>query len=487
MQNLISQSTRFSFYVLAVFLPVQTLIAQFVVNRLGLSEYLNFWKEVLVIFIIFGLVFETVSLLKKNSLDVKILIKIGLPLILILTMTIIILFNSFLLNKTELYVFILGFRFELFWLWFFAVVACFLNLKKELSLSLEIKFRKGLLKSVLTGFGLVSIVVILGLGLGQTRVLGFFGFGIARANSLVSTAPTCHVIDFGQSDCRLSGTFSTPNHFSGYLLLILPVLLAGFLDARKLKKSKESLFHLVLIIFNFSFIFLSFSRFALLGLIVFLSFAVIFHLHKKYLKEALSKVLVIASLLVPIFIGIVAINLDPEISSRYLPSAIAKPSSTIEHYRRTTASLEILKQNPNILITGFGLGSSGPSAKPNYVNISNNPIIQKYAFIAFQKGLIPDDLLIPENWYLQLVLNGGLIYTFLYLWLIFYVFKDFGKLIFSKFKSDLETQIKVFYLIGFFAIIVGNLFLHLWENQTIALYWSIIFVMLNFRGFPEVD
>lgn len=516
--------TRYCFYVLAVFLPVQTLIAQFMANKLGISEYFNFWKEILVVVISISLFYEGArkifEILRKNidqsnldsqeikavsaevlkggrNLKIIEILKITLPLLLVIALTVIILFNSFILSQTKIYVFVLGFRFELFWLWFFAIVASFLNLKNSEPGLLELsqkntevkiskhnfeKFKQGLLNSVLVGFILVSIISIASLGLGQVRVLEFFGFGVeTKENSLISTAPSCHVIDFGQNDCRLSGTFSTPNHFAGYLLLILPVLIAGFLQARKLRKQKENLFYLVLMIFNLSFIILSFARFALLGLIVFLSIGVIFHLHKKYLKQALSKVLVVVSFLVPIFIGLVAINLDPEISSKYLPAAIAKPSSTIEHYRRSTASLEILKTDPARLITGFGLASSGPAAKPNYVDVYQNPIFKNYQPIAYQKGLVGEDLLIPENWYLQLVLNGGLVYACLYIWLVFYTLKDLKTSLIGKFKGDIASQISLYYIIGFFGIIVGNLFLHLWENQTIALYWTIVWVLWDLQ------
>lgn len=47
----------------------------------------------------------------------------------------------------------------------------------------------------------------------------------------IENAPqVCHVIDFGKTDCRFSGGFSTPNHMAAYLLLILPVFISDCLS-----------------------------------------------------------------------------------------------------------------------------------------------------------------------------------------------------------------------------------------------------------------
>jgi len=113
-------------------------------------------------------------------------------------------------------------------------------------------------------------------------------------------------------------------------------------------------------------------------------------------------------------VGLVAINLPQDIVQQ-LPPSIAKPSSTHFHTMRTFATLEVLQQNPYQAMVGYGLGAAGPAAKFTYYPIDEYPLFTKNEWIAYQYDLVGEDLMIPENWFLQTALNGGIVYAALYL------------------------------------------------------------------------
>lgn len=495
---------QYCFFILAFLLPIQTILAQLTTNILGLPEWLNFWKEILCIAIMMVLLLDLVNKyfstndrllykgvteengklktpekLVKKVVDYfaqkKEFIIATLPLILIILITIFSFLSSFVFNKSVLKVFFYGFRFEAWWLWFFAVVATWWNTSKQHTNLTNIKhFYKYLTISIFLGFSFVAVISSSTLIFGPNKILKPLGFGNTK-QGLITTAPICQVIDFGSDDCRLSGTFSTPNHFSGYLILILPIFIITL--SYKIKasiKTKKTLheniyisFLSISIVLILVFIYTSYSRFALLGLLAWFSFWFVSKFGKEFIGKKITIFTQSLTILIPLFIGIIGINLPVEVTQK-LPLGLGKPSSTIEHQRHTRASLDILKESPKLLVTGLGLGSSGPAAKSEYQNLATeNNLYKNFSYISFRWYIIPERITIPENWYLQLILNGGVIYFILNMTLILYVFKNYLN------KSNNKN---LHISLAFFTIILGNLLLHLWENQTIALYWTIIWI-----------
>lgn len=566
---------QYCFFILAFLLPIQTILAQLTTNILGLPEWLNFWKEILCIVIMTVLLLDLVNKrfwkfnslrggkkevfdetdlgteysptnniptndrlfykgvteengklktperLAKKMVDYlarkKEFILATLPLILIILITIFSFLSSFVFNKSVLKVFFYGFRFEVWWLWFFAVIATWWNISKlgfqnnsptyknplypevtkeitKLNTPLSLRcgknevfegvqhanltnikhFYKYLTISIFLGFSFVAVISSSTLIFGQNKILKPLGFGNTK-QGLVTTAPICQVIDFGSEDCRLSGTFSTPNHFSGYLILILPIFIITLsYKTKACIKTKKTLHENILISFLsisifliLIFIYTSYSRFALLGLLAWFLFWFVSKFSKKFIGKKITILTQSLTILIPLFIGIIGINLPVEVTQK-LPLGLGKPSSTIEHQRHTGASLDILKESPKILVTGLGLGSSGPAAKSEYQNLATeNNLYKNFSYISFRWYIIPERITIPENWYLQLILNGGIIYLILNMTLILYVFKN---------HLNKNTNKNLHISLAFFTIILGNLLLHLWENQTIALYWTIIWI-----------
>jgi len=501
----VNKLIRTVFYILAIILPIQTILVQFLTSKFGVSEFVALWKEVLIFILILYFLFQIFRILwgkfghLGNSKFWRYFLENSWLLIIFFFLNLVILLNSFIFNSASLKVFFYGYRFEIFWLALFVITVTYLNLVgKSNFLNLqEVKnsFYTKLRNSVLIGFIISAIFSLISIIFGQQNVLKLFGFvdNTDPSNSLLTQALTCNVVDFGSSICRLPGTFSSPNHFAGYLLLVLPIILVLFVDyfnkwrefhatsLKPLQFSKTNPLWILLaistgIVLICLFLLLTISRFSWLGIFVFLGLIIIYFGYKlKLFNLIVAKIFFAILLLIPIFIGVLAINLNPETTLKNLPIAIAKPSSTIEHYRHTMTSLEVLITSQKYL-TGFGLGSSGSVATSQYQDLEQNPIYKDYSYVALKWFMFPHRVTIPENWYLALVLNGGFIYAILYLVLLLYPARSimyfFGGKVFD------EAVLKqLFFSLGFFCILIANLFLQIWENQTIAIYWTLLFVI----------
>lgn len=472
----------------------------------------------------------------------KLWYKIFLPLILVLILNILAFLSSFVFNTFNFRAFIFGYYFELWWLDFFALVAVYLNFfeletklqnqfKKDIqifssqneqnfdsnsklispqnpfpnieqnteqnfaefhkqtqisnfptkldSFWLELKdFRFNLNKIIATSFLLVSLVAGLSLVFGQSQVLGFFGYGAeVDPQSLISSSNACHQWDYQINVCRISGTFSHPLHFATYLLLILPIFLSNIFDPKNSKKIQ--IFYSILTFLNLFLILASFSRFAILGLFSLFTFLAVFYLHKKnFLPLKFAKIIFGLALFISCVSGILVLNLNFEKLSNYLPKALIKPSSSTIHARLISANTEIFVKGESKILTGYGIGVSGSAARQKYQDVQKNPIYQKFSYVAFKWGLLPEPMLLPDNWFLQTTLNAGVFYTLVYLVLIFLPIVDIRKIFAAKiWNTDLLLQ--TLPIFGFLSVFIGNLLQHLWENQTVVFYWVLIFILFK--------
>lgn len=479
---------QYLFFLLAFFLPLQTLWAQYTSQVLRTGILLSLWKE-LIMGIIIGYCWINIYLVGKNLGIKKLLIKV-LPLITTGILSAYITFISY--QSVPLQNYIAGFRFELIWVWFFATVVSWIqirnndtesNRRKEFAHTFII-FRKQMMKCIIVGFIPVAIISMMSLMLGQATVLARFGYGGESKQEFITASPLVHVVDGGwQNMPRLSGTFSTPNHFAGYLVFVFAVLLLGLKGADSLGNSKLVIWLVFLLILNVLFLILSFARYSWLGIGFGICIVAIHYLVEQgKLRFSLAKVLVATSLIIPLFIGIVLINL-PESILTQLPSFLSKPSSSTFHYRRMKASIDVLIQSPEKIITGFGLGSSGPAAKREYSDFYNNPLIKNYTPIIYENFGVEDDLVIPENWYIQLVMNGGIVYAIIYMMLTL-----FPLFMWVRHVLTLKDNWRITLLgIPFFVIFIGNFFLHVWENQTIALYWTLLWIIFTNQLSKETE
>ena len=475
--NLILKSLQ----ILTILMPIQNILVLFLVSKLKLTMWISFWKEFLILFVILLMIQDIskkIAILLKDSLC-----KVVMLVFCLLNLSI--LSSSFLLNKISFNQFGFGFRFEIFWLWLLVVSFIWLRLNSFSDLPLVKLLYKQLSKSILLGFGLCSIFSTGALILGN-NFLSLFGYSTIETNSnTVGFSPLCHSIDFGIDACRLSAPFSTPNHLAGYLLMILGFLLFNLYNNWQSfgNSFRSQIFYNAQRFETQSFLFLSsmclflifqtYSRFAIIGVILFTVTISLLYCQKKYLFiNRFYPILCFCLFFVVTVSSILITSFDPSLTN-FLPMAIAKPSSSLEHYRLTGVNIDIIKQEPRVLYTGFGIGTSGPSAK--YSPKGEEPkLVKDFGNLSYKWFIAKDRIIIPENWYLQLILNGGLIYLLLYLFTIFIPIFDFVEYIKKRDSS-------IILAVAFVSIIIGNLFLHLWENQTIVIYWSIISLWLQSR------
>jgi hypothetical protein len=161
---------------------------------------------------------------------------------------------------------------------------------------------------------------------------------------------------------------------------------------------------------------------------------------------------------------------NKQITSK-LPSFLVKEGSSSDHFKLTTIATDVISRDGiNLIVKGYGLSQTGPAAKSEYIdfNISNFVIINKD--IASRIGIPEYNMSVPENWFLQVILNGGFLYAFIYFIII-------ALSIAGLMGKNYSTQIL---LISLLSIIIGNLYLHLWESVTINIYYSLI--LLYYRN-----
>ena len=203
-----------SLSILLIALPLNTLLVQLLVVKLGLPVGIALWKEVLASIVMVICVWEMYRSeklkLKSQKWIYSAWLKTFLPLILVGLMTLIGIIVS--IGKVNLSYFIYGFRFELFWVWFWVILAVWG--KEELPASNVPTPQEGISRSLssvialLAGFLLSSFFSIIIIIFGAQNTLGWLGYGQKATQSgaeFLFTQPLGHLIDAGgwNSDFRL--------------------------------------------------------------------------------------------------------------------------------------------------------------------------------------------------------------------------------------------------------------------------------------------
>lgn len=393
------------------------------------------------------------------------------------------------------------------------------------------------------------IISLASLSVGTENFYTKLGYGYSSKSSDIVVAPTCHPIDYSATSktCRLVAGFSSPNHFSAYLLLVLSffifqvyVLITNFRkqgqsDSQLYSFSREqgemsaglrvsrhlkiklnpqsrwdsylirerllSLFkeknlslaflvaNIILSLSTLILIYFTYSRYTLIALSVILSIylgyflysglkasikssKLNYRIYNGFFKIVFSLIILTPVLFLTVLVSFFNAQFIQNLSG---PVSIIKPSSTTQHYRQKNIAIEIITKNPKNLLIGYGLGQSGPTAQKSYNLELNRPIISENYAIADKYLTLRDEVAIPENWYFQLVLNGGIIYFFVYMAIVIEPLKGlFGEIIgLGKKKIDWAN---IIFGLGFFGVFVGNLFLHVWENQAVSIYFVLIYI-----------
>jgi O-Antigen ligase len=498
-------------------MPLHNLIVQYATKILRLPEFVVFWKDWIVGFLIIILIIEIYKSIKRIGFKTVIKldqIRILLPLILIVLLNILAILSSLVFNYFNLRAFVSGYYFELWWLDFFAILITWFNFhlyevrtKEKIDYLSDVNYADSskfddlftfnssglpvakskpfdidILKKqfwifrniICIGFLITAAISSASLIFGQENILSNYGYATnSESVGLVGNSLACHTIDYNVPGCRLTGTMSHPIHFAAYLLLVLPVLIVGFISAKN-RFSKLSFG--LMIATNLYLIFETYSRYALLSLPLLICVLVIYYWRENLskLKLFISKVILVLCLVLPLLVSLVFVNTKTEDLPTFLPISITKPSSTIWHYRHFMAGIKTLEAFGSKAVTGVGMGQSGSAARTKYQDLQKNTIYNVYGKIAYDWNLTEESFLLVENWYLQTILNNGWIYALIYILITLIPLAGFWKFIFAS-QSKKELLIEMIFGIGFFAVLVGNQLEHLWENQTIVMFWVLIY------------
>jgi hypothetical protein len=264
---------------------------------------------------------------------------------------------------------------------------------------------------------------------------------------------------------RIQGTMSGPNQLGMWLLIPFGTLIPAA------AKGRAKFFVTLVVIVA---LFLTFSRAAWIAAMAML--IVVFW--GRIRGEAVQRYR-LRGLLLMIVILSTAFILAPEIFLRTL--------STREHFQRPLEAIEIIMKHP----LGLGLGTAGPAS-----NRVSDPCVYLPAgadaswakdrmdlcvFVGEQQTQPTDRAcqcpLLPENWYLQIGVELGLIGLVLFVALTV--------LVLLKLRAT-SYQLSAF--LSFLGISTASLFLHAWEDSAVAYtMWLLLVVALSVVQFRRAQ
>lgn len=283
----------------------------------------------------------------------------------------------------------------------------------------------------------------------------------------------------GTEVCRNQATFSGPNQFASFLLILIPLFasLAAFFDVKQepkgylqkgmylLRRFFFYIFHIHRddddpkeirsrriygILFGFALVslLLTFTRSAWIGAAV--TAALFFYF---FAKDKKFFWLVSASAVLGVGIANALIwFLDNESFHAF----IVRASSSAGHLTESLEGMKMLLAQP----FGYGLASAGPASR----------------------FLIEAGVVLPENWYLQVGLELGILGMILFLVILY----RNAKHMFASYLATKEVFYKRIHISLLFSLIALSLMgflLHVWEDSTTALiFWGLAGIM-----YKEVD
>ena len=226
----------------------------------------------------------------------------------------------------------------------------------------------------------------------------------------------------------------------------------------------------ILALTNLYFIYLIFSRYAIIG--VFICFMVLglFVISKKTLFKPFIFCFIALILIANVLISSNLSHVD--LSS--LPSTFAKVASTNEHIKYTSNAIDIIQKDfPSNIISGYGLSSAGTVAKTQYQDVTLTNYYKTNQQVFVRNQVNNENSGNPENWFLQLILNGGIMYALIYTLLLLY-----PTLInnFSIFNFNIPV------LAGLLPILFANTVLHIFESSTVVIYIVILTLCMNYKS-----
>ncbi|OIP53308.1 hypothetical protein AUK10_02495 [Candidatus Gracilibacteria bacterium CG2_30_37_12] len=269
-------------------------------------------------------------------------------------------------------------------------------------------------------------------------ILLHFGFSPNLSNwSFGGTPPIYHGID-GARIKRFQGIFDGPNPAAYFIIIYIGLLVHYF----RTKKAHHFLIGIWIMVL-FGLIFLTYSRSSIIGIIIGFLILIAFSLKTiwyKYKKESTYIIVFLA-----IISGLFYIRYEGNIDQ-----IIMRTSSSKGHFDRAMTGIERFKEHP----MGQGLGTTGPAYR-YVVKLADTPIYG---------GKIEntEDYYIPESWYIQQLVEGGIV-----AFVLFCVIMGMIAWMIFPLSPALFT--------AFIAVLTMNLFLHSFESVYISLILFLIF------------
>lgn len=269
------------------------------------------------------------------------------------------------------------------------------------------------------------------------EILLHFGYSANLSNwKFGGSVPIYHGIE-GANVRRFQGIFDGPNPAAFFLIAYLG-LLFHFFRTRKQYAYLISLWGLAVFIL----VLYTYSRSALVGIVLAVALLVSISLRQIWKKH--RKSVFVAIPVIVLFAGAFYVKFESS-----MDRILLREGSSKGHFSRMVTGVERFRQHP---VFGEGLAAAGPAYR--YV-VPQNPNENLYEGETKHK----EDYYIPESWYVQQLVEGGLPAVILFLVIL-------GLIAFSVFP------VSPMFFTAFVACAVMNLFLHSYESAyaSIALF-----------------
>jgi O-antigen ligase len=398
------------------------------------QQILASWKEIILAVLAIKIIWQSIKL-KQFPFKILFVDKLIFVLFILALITI-----PFLTKNLTISILGLRYDFEMFFI--FYIIRSFDWTTQEIKNVLWIIFGAGIIISI---FALI-----------QTHLLPkdfLVQFGYLPSTNYIGFGPVPAFQVIGNSGVLRAQSFlSGPNQLGSYALILLSLSLSGLVFYKNLKL--KIFFTFCFLLFALT-LFYTYSRSAWAGFAIML---VVFSFTWLYMKSGIKNLWKLGLIYLVIFGGILffanmqKLNINPSnpYSKNIQDIYLHHQGSDLIRFSRVQDSLKILQENP----FGLGIGKAGMVA--NLYNI-------KY------KG----NLIIPENWYLQIAIEMGILGIGIYLIIIYEFFKNFWRAI-KKSDSILNKQISLAIFLAFSGISICSLFLHAWSDITTTLiFWFI--------------
>lgn len=414
-------------WVLIFLLPLHAFLITVMKCKFGINtDVLRFWKEgiiaALVLFVFFrtlaGYKYSLKSIYHKNTL-------LGLTTAFIICSAIYIFFPFFEFKVAS----ILGFRYDTFFL-LAMIIGLYSGLIGEIRFFLKMLF--------LSTFGILIVFLPWYLFGDISALATLFGY-----SAEVSTYKANECISFAQNvngQHRFQWTFGGPIRFSVFLTVVWSLFMGWILSSKRFSKKQTislSVWFMALILPS---IFFSFSKTSILGAL-FTASVFVFLIYKYIYRKKITQ---------KFYMGIGAFFSLPILAvALFKWELFLHLGAVINRFDNLKTSLEMFFYNP----IGYGLGIAGPASQigssiesAGNWQIATNSVLQIHKFL-------------PENWYVQILLEQGIIWFALFFSLILLIWYR----LIARVKKHWD-YLSVWVTAAYFGICFMALFTHAFEE-----------------------